>query len=170
MTEESINVVLVNRALPYNCVGKLTGRSGVEYGHSVYEEAHGAHVCRMSLAEWRACKQDVTYGATRRWAQWEVDVEMAVGVGLAPEHLPPLVPGTAASCSPERHLPPLVPGTAASEGEGEIFTAESLAGIANFRKLVSVAKRVGVIGTERFDSSATLREAILAAQEGGAAK
>ena len=53
-----ITVVLVNRALSYNCVGKLTGWSGVEYGYSVYEEAHGAHVCRMPLAQWRAPQKD----------------------------------------------------------------------------------------------------------------
>lgn len=141
MNQESI-VVLINRALPYNCVGRLTGRSGVEYGHSVYEDVHGAHVCRMSIAEWRACKQDVTYGFTRRWAQWEVDFEPAPTVEAA------------------------VTNEASGEGEeSEVYTAEALAGVTHYRKLLSLARRAGVKDVDLIDSTAALREAILARQE-----
>lgn len=78
-------IILINRALPYNCIGRLTGRSGTEYGQSAYEDAHGAHVCRLALSQWRACKEDVTYGMMRRWSQWEIDLEGTPAMTPNPE-------------------------------------------------------------------------------------
>ncbi len=69
-------ILLTNKALPYNCIGKLTGWSGAEYAQSVYEEAFGAHVVRMPLSQWRACKDDVARGMVRRACQWEIDVDL----------------------------------------------------------------------------------------------
>lgn len=66
-------VILLNRALPYRATGQLTGWSGVIYANSSFEEEHGAHVVRMTLEQWRACKDDIARGSVRRACQWEVD-------------------------------------------------------------------------------------------------
>lgn len=72
MTDDQI-ILLINRAIPYNAVGKVTGLSGVQYGDSFYSEAHAAHVCRMTLEDWRRCAHDVTHSPVQRWL---VDVEL----------------------------------------------------------------------------------------------
>lgn len=130
-------VILINRSLPSFGAGRLTGRSGVEYGQSYYDERHGAHVCRMSLSQWRACKQDVTFGMSRRLSQWEVDFE-EIATPAAPDNEP--------------------------VGEVVRHTSESLAEVTNFRKLLSFAKRSGVENADSINSAAELREAILAKQ------
>lgn len=69
-------IILLNRALPYNSTGIVGGMSGAHYGTSYYEAAYAAHVCRMPLEQWRACRADVTAGVHRPMCRWEVDVEL----------------------------------------------------------------------------------------------
>lgn len=73
MNEKSQMVTLINRVLPFNSVGFVRGRSGLCYGTSFYDQRYGAHICTMTIEEWRKCKRDVTEGSMLRWQQWEVD-------------------------------------------------------------------------------------------------
>lgn len=190
-------VLLVNRTLPYNCVGKVTGSSGVEYGYSSFEEAHGAHVCRMTLDQWRACKSDVTLGAARIYAQWEVDIELpesptggedvmgrirdadgnkldAIVCGLHP-----IVRAVYAKAKEIAALPaPVLPLSTFAESKSPQaphipaprpgeHTAESLALLRNWYSLTKIADKFGV-DHGKIHSAPELRAAILAAQAGGA--
>jgi hypothetical protein len=123
-------IILINRALAFNGVGKLSGWSGVQYADSSFEQEHNAHVIRLPLSRWREIKQDVTAGFARRACQWEVDVEEFSDL----------------------------------KSENPKHTAESLAGITNYRKLLSFAKKAGVANAEEINTTEGLREAILAAQ------
>jgi hypothetical protein len=137
---EEPTIILLNRALPFNCVGKLTGWSGVEYATSAHEEVYGGQVCRLPLSRWREIKQDVTTGFARRACQWEVDVEAKNEESGRKE------------------------GTTAEPVE--TFTTEALARITNYQRLLSLARRAGVEQAEAIDTTAGLREAILSKQGG----
>lgn len=69
-------ILLINRVIPFNAVGKVRGLGGGDYGNSVYEEAFGAHVCRMPLSKWRECKKDVVNASGNPWSRWEVDIDI----------------------------------------------------------------------------------------------
>lgn len=186
-------VILLNRNFAHNCVGKLTGRSGVEYGYSSYEDAFQAHVCRMSLEDWRKNKQDITLGfdAFRGW--WEVDFELpdapvggedvrsliseatserldAIVSSLAPivqavyERVKQLRPAPAVAAPASTFTESKSPQAPHVPAVPGQHTPESLSEVVNYKQLLKLAKSAGVKDPEQFDSTVALRRAILANQ------
>lgn len=184
----SATVLLINRNLAYNAVGNLIGASGVTYGSSFFESAFNAHVCRMTLEEWRACKKDVTQGSTRLWQQWEVDIELPESPAGGEEvvariqsaalkqleaivsSLNPVAQAVFTRAQelqqPSAEAQPVKPFTfpvatsPVAPHEPQIGTADDpLVGL-TYRALLSIAKKAGVANVDQIDSSEGLREAI----------
>jgi len=188
----STTVLLINRCLAYNCGGKVRGLSGAEYGNSVYEEAFGAHVCRMPLSEWRVCRRDVVDGGSHPMSRWEVDFDtdespaggedvLARIRDASPSQFQAIVSGLSpvvqAAVAKQQQIdatpaPEPAPSTfkdskspvAPHRPAGGKYTEESLAGVTKYFALLKIAREVRVESPDRFDSTPALRKAILERQ------